>query len=108
MGIVKYEIDIEAPLSEEQKREIREAASHPIEFDEDCPELNSKQISEIKQMLEEKRKAEQKQVISLRIAGKYVEKAKKLGKGYTSILSDVIEHVLDDPELLKKCIAETK
>ena len=33
----------------------------------------------------------------------FFEKAKKLGKGYTGILSRILENALNNPEILKQC-----
>ncbi len=33
------------PISEEEKRSIKEAINKPLEFDDDCPELSDEQLS---------------------------------------------------------------
>ncbi len=42
--IVRKNIDITAPLSEEQKKMLSDAAKRPIVFDEDSPELTDEQL----------------------------------------------------------------
>lgn len=108
MAIIQYDLNRVEPLTKEEEEELRQAANAPFVYDEDCPPLTDEQIKEIQAMLKAKREAEQKQMVSLRLANKYIEKAKQLGKGYTSILGDIIEYVLDNPELLKQCISGNK
>ncbi|MCD7741533.1 MAG: hypothetical protein LUI06_04955 [Ruminococcus sp.] len=45
MGTVSKNIDIYAPLTDEQKEELKRADRMPITFDEDCPELTPEQLS---------------------------------------------------------------
>ncbi|MCR4596799.1 MAG: hypothetical protein K5673_08445 [Lachnospiraceae bacterium] len=33
------------PISEEEKKAIKEAVNKPIEYDDDCPELSDEQLS---------------------------------------------------------------
>jgi hypothetical protein len=33
------------PISEEEKKAIKEAVTKPIEYDDDCPELSDEQLS---------------------------------------------------------------
>ncbi len=42
--MVRKNIDITAPLSEEQKKMLSDAAKRPIVFDEDSPELTDEQL----------------------------------------------------------------
>ena len=63
---------------------------------------NAKKIAISKD--EEKKIDRQKQVVTLRLSGKALKKAKSLGKGYTSILSRIIEGALEDPEIIKHYI----
>jgi hypothetical protein len=61
-------------------------------------------LSKFKKISEEKKIDRQKQVVTLRLSGKALKKAKSLGKGYTSILSRIIEGALEDPEIIKQYI----
>lgn len=108
MAIVRRTIDLSIPPTVEQEEELRKLRDVSIVYDEDCPPLTDEQIEEIKAMLKAKRESEQKQMVSLRMTNKYIEKAKQLGKGYTGILGGILEYVLDNPELLKQCISGMK
>ena len=46
MAMVTFELKAGMKLSEEGRREIREAMKHPIVYDEDCPELTDEQLAE--------------------------------------------------------------
>ena len=48
--IVKKDIDVNKPLTPEQKKRIAEAAKHEIVYDEDCPELTEEQLSRFKRV----------------------------------------------------------
>lgn len=104
MATVYYELDGKPKLTREQKKEIKAAAKRPIVFDEDCPELADEQLKEFRRVAQERRKERQKQVLTLRVSAATMKKAKSLGRGYTSILSRLLEMALDDPEMIKKCL----
>ena len=50
--IVRKEIDITKPLTDEQIEMLKEAEAAPIVFDEDCPELTKEQLSEFHRVSE--------------------------------------------------------
>ena len=53
--MVKRNIDINAPLTEEQKAMLDRSASMPIVFDEDCPELTEAELLEFKRVADVRR-----------------------------------------------------
>ena len=62
----------------------------------------SRIISRILKCISDARKVDrQKQTVTLRLSAQALTKAKSLGKGYTSILSRILESALDDPEIIK-------
>ena len=65
-----------------------------------------KEFRRVNQMRKERRKQEQTQVVSLRLRPETAERAKSIGKGYTSVLSQIIEEVLNDPMLVKRFITD--
>ena len=75
-----------------------------ISKDDEYPEFTKEELSKFKKISEEKKIDRQKQVVTLRLSGKALKKAKSLGKGYTSILSRIIEGALEDPEIIKQYI----
>ena len=88
----------------EQIEEIETAARMPITFDEDCPELTAEQIQEFAALARKQREERKKQVVSLRLSTASLEKARALGKGYTSVLSRLLDMALNNPEMVKKCL----
>ena len=102
--MVKRNIDINAPLTEEQKAMLDRSASMPIMFDEDCPELTEAELLEFKRVADVRRESRRKQTVTLRLSPSAITKAKSLGKGYTSVLSRILENALNDNELIKKCL----
>lgn len=99
--IIRKEIDLNAPLTDEQKQMLEALKDRPIEFDEDCPELTEEQLSQFKRASEERRAERRKQTVTLRLSPQALKKAQSLGKGYTSVLSRILESALNDNEVIK-------
>ena len=97
-------IDLNAPLTKEQKDMLKKAETTPIVFDEDCPELTEEELKEFKMVSNERREERRKQTVTLRLSPQALTKAKSLGKGYTSVLSRMLEQALNDNEMIKKCL----
>ena len=102
MGIKKFVLNEKMTLTEEQRKKIKEAAKRPVVFDEDCPELTDEQLSEFRRVHQANRNERRRQNVTLRLKPQTIRKAKALGKGYTGILSRIVEDFLDDPVALKK------
>ena len=47
---------------------------------------------------------EKRQNVCLRVSGKALQTAKAFGKGHCGLMSEILEKVLADPELLKKVL----
>ena len=92
---------INTPLTEEQKEELRALKDREPEPDEDCPELTPKQIEEFKRIAAERRAERNKQNITIRVSPQTIEKAKALGKGYTTVLGRILDAAMNDPETIK-------
>ena len=104
MAIINYTLEPGAKPTKAQIKEIKQAAKKPIVYDEDCPKLTDEQLEEFARIAKIQREERKKKVIALRVKTSTLEKAKKLGKGYTSILSKMIDLCIDDKELLQKCL----
>lgn len=102
--IIKKDIDINAPLTEAQKAMIENSIASEIVFDEDCPELTDEELSEFKRVSGLRRAQRRKQTVTVRLSPQALTKAKSLGKGYTSILSRILETALNDNDMIKKCL----
>lgn len=99
--LVRKEIDITQNPTEEQIEMLHHAASIPLKYDEDCPELSDEELQDFKRISKEKQLERRKQTVTLRLSPQALNKAKSLGKGYTSVLSRILENVLTDNEQIK-------
>lgn len=50
--IVKKTIDVSAPLTDEQIKELEALKDRPVEFDEDCPELTESELKQFSRVSE--------------------------------------------------------
>ena len=91
-------------ITEKQLMEIENAKRHDIVFDEDSPEITEEMMEQFRRVAKDKRQERQKQVLTLRVSAETMKKAKSLGKGYTGILSRILEHALNDPEIIRRCL----
>ncbi|MDR1323383.1 MAG: BrnA antitoxin family protein [Candidatus Margulisbacteria bacterium] len=90
--------------TKKQLMEIREAAKHPIVFDEDCPELTDEELAEFAELARKRDALRKKSVLSLRVSPETVQIGKTLGKGWTGIMSRLLDLAVRDPLLLKKAL----
>lgn len=66
--------------------------------------MTEEQMEELKNIAQQRREEAKKTIISLRLNNKTLEKARNLGKGYTGVLSRLLDLAIEDPEMLKKCV----
>ena len=76
--------------------------NRPVEFDEDNPELTEEQLKSFKRVSAENKIGRNKQTVTLRLSPQALKKARSLGKGYTSVLSRILENALNDNETIRK------
>lgn len=93
--------DLNTELTEEELRELEEAEKKEPVFDDDSPLMMKEQLMQFKRINHENRT---KPTISLRISPATLKKAKQYGKGYTGLLSRLLDAAIDDEELVRKCI----
>lgn len=98
---IRKEIDLNKPLTAEQKQMLEALKTRTVLPDEDCPELTAEQLSQLVRVSEMRRDERRKQTVTLRISPQALRTAKSLGKGYTSVLSRILESALTDTELIK-------
>ena len=101
---IRKEININASLTDEQKKMLDNAAKRPVTFDDDSPELSDEQLKEFRRISDINRKERRKQTDTIRLSPQALKKAKSLGKGYTSILSRILENALNDNDLIRKSL----
>lgn len=100
--MVKMNIsEVTSELTKEEMIDLEAAANNPIIYDENNPEMTEEMLMQFKRMNKEERV---KQTISLRLSPSTLRKAKSLGKGYTSVLSRLLDLAINDEEMLKKCL----
>ena len=102
--VVRKDIDINKPLTEEEIKMLENAEKMPIVYDEDSPELTDEQFKQFRRVSEMRQEERRKQTVTIRLSSKTLTKAKSLGKGYTSVLSRIIEEAFDDKEFLERCL----
>ena len=100
MSIIVKDIDITAPLTDEERAELEALKDRPITYDEDCPPLTEEQLERFRLAIEARRAERKRENVTLRLRPQTLQRAKSLGKGYTRVLSDIIETVLNDDQLL--------
>ena len=89
-------------LTPEQFSMMQAAIDAPVNYDEDLPEQTYDQLAQFRKLSEIKRAERRKQNVTLRLSSTALAKARSLGKGYTSVLSRILENALNDPELVCK------
>lgn len=100
--IIRKEIATDQPLTPSQIEMLNALAERPVTPDENCPELTPEQLSQFRRISAENRKSRQKQTVTLRLSPQALRKAKSLGRGYTSVLSRILENALDNPDIVRK------
>lgn len=101
--IVSKTIDVSKPLSEKQLQELEKLNQSPINLtDEENPEITDEELERFKLVSEERRKARCKPSVTIRVNPNTLEKGKKIGKGYTSIMARIIDSVFADDNQLEK------
>lgn len=100
--ITRKRIDINAPLTTEQLAMLDEAATLPIPDNAEYPELTDDQLVQIHRISAERNSARRKGTVTLRLSPAAIARARQLGKGYTSVLSRILEAALADPETIER------
>jgi uncharacterized protein (DUF4415 family) len=95
----KY-IDITQDPTPEQIAMLKKAATFPLQDDAEYPEFSEAELLEFKKVSAERKPERQKQTVTLRLSPQALRNAKSLGKGYTSVLSRILEDALTDPDTI--------
>lgn len=102
MATIRKKIDLSKGITKEQKEMLKKAEQMEYSYDDDNPPLTSDELAQFKRVYDN-RKTEKtslrKQNVTLRLSPRTISKAKSFGKGYTSVLSQIVEKVLDNPEI---------
>jgi uncharacterized protein (DUF4415 family) len=110
---MKTGIEIPKEILEQAKREYRNASKLPPS--DDYPKLTAEQLAEFKpvgmtweernNLIAERKAKRNLQTVSVRLAPVYIDLYKSLGKGYTSIMSDVLKYAATHRDILRKAVA---
>lgn len=95
-------IDITKKPTTEQMEMLSRAAKLPIPEDAEYPEFSKSELQQFKKISAVNRAERNKQTITLRISPQALRNAKSLGKGYTSVLSRILEQALENPDTVKR------
>ena len=90
---------IRRPVPQQETKNVQ-----PLNVDQTVAKMTPEQYEEFAALAEQKREERKKQVLTLRVSPLTMNKAKALGKGYTGILSRLLELALEDPEMVRKCL----
>ena len=99
--IVRQKIDPTQPLTPSQLEMLHNLESRPISPAEDCPELTMEQLAQFRRISAANREERCKQTVTLRLSPQALRRAKALGKGYTSVLSRILESALENPDIVR-------
>ena len=95
-------IDVTKPPTKKQIDMLNKAAALPVPADAEYPEFSAEELKQFKRIADSRRGTRNKQIVTLRLSPRAMAKAKSLGKGYTSVLSRILENALNDPETIKQ------
>lgn len=99
--LIKKEVKGVPSLTPQQLEMLQNAKKMPITFDEDSPELTEEDLKGFRRVSEENRLKRNKQTVTIRLSPQALKKAQSIGKGYTSVLSRILESALSDNETIK-------
>lgn len=103
--IISKIVDDDHPIefTDEENELIKQAKESPINLnDPDNPPLTDEELAQMVRVGTIKYGERRKETVSLRLSSKTLKKVKAFGKGYTSILSRILEDVINDNAQLKK------
>ena len=109
MATIKKTIDVTKKPSKKQIQMLEAAERADIVYDDDCPQLSKEELSQFKRVSDickETGLKNRRQNVTLRLTPYALQKARSYGKGYTTVLSRIIEKVIDNPELVTKLIGK--
>ena len=99
--VIRTTLEERGAITPEEIEMLKTASKAPIVFDEDSPELTEEDLKGFRRVSEENRQNRNKQTVTLRLSPQALRKAKSLGKGYTSVLSRILEGALSDNDVIR-------
>jgi uncharacterized protein (DUF4415 family) len=98
---MRKNIDITKEPTSEQIEMLTKAMNIPVGDDAEYPAFSEEELFQFKKISDERKKDRQKQNVTLRLSPQALSNAKALGKGYTSVLSRILENALTSPDKIK-------
>lgn len=95
---MRINIDVSKQPMPEQIAMLKEAARRPVSAEAEYPELSPAELAQFQKASSPRQSG--KQTVTLRLSPQAVQKAKSLGKNYTDVLSRILEHALENPDVL--------
>jgi len=91
-------------ILKQAKEQVKAARKASKVHDPDCPSSTPEALAEFAAMARELRRNRRNPspVVALRVKPDVLSKYKALGRGYTSIMADVLNYVAENPEILSK------
>ena len=99
--VIRTTLEERGSITPEEVEMLERASKVPIVLDEDSPELTEDDLKGFRRVSEENRQNRNKQTVTLRLSPQALRKAKSLGKGYTSVLSRILEGALSDNDVIR-------
>lgn len=99
--VIKTTLEERGAITQEEIEMLERASKMPLVFDEDSPELTEEELKGFRRVSEENRLERNKQTVTLRLSPQALRKARSLGKGYTSVLSRILEGALSDNNVIR-------
>lgn len=99
--VTRTTLEERGAITQEEIEMLEKASKMPIVFDEDSPELTKEELKEFRRVSDGNRLERNKQTVTLRLSPQALKKARSLGKGYTSVLSRILESALSDNDVIR-------
>jgi len=105
---IKIGQKIPKEILKQAKEQVKEARKTSKVHDPDCPSSTPEALAEFAAMARELRRNRRNPspVVALRVKPDVLSKYKALGRGYTSIMADVLNYVAENPDILAKAFEQ--
>lgn len=100
--VIRTTLEERGAITQEEIEMLDRASKMPLVFDEDSPELTEEELKGFRRVSAENRLERNKQTVTLRLSPQALRKARSLGKGYTSVLSRILEGALSDTNVIRR------
>ena len=102
MGMVRVTLTGNETVTEEGLKRMAALRDRPIDFS-DIPEMTDQELADVKRQIDEGRR--NREMFSLRLYNGTIEWwQKNIGKGYTTVMSQLLHEARKHPEWIKEAI----